>query len=494
MSSENFDKKVREKLVRHIPKYEPGAWDSFKKMLPSPWYIRLFRDYGGWLFGGLATTTLLVSTMYQTQKTEELNDKIFILSEKLENQVQADTVYLENRVVDTVYIKEYVPVERERVVYLEKNSPASGKGLESDSENETDIFSQKPVLEKAEANAPLKTDKRDSKQSKETYTAPKAKVTATKKSKNIIDTEKDDSINDAVLERNSNGEAAASERVNANEGQVSIPEKSERTVADVMPQKEQSEAAKPGQDKIEATPQMVKKEQIEVSDDKPEQAKVEIPELKMPEEPERENPEEKPKKKINWPETRVGLSSDLVGFKNLITGPAFEVFLSNKFSFNTGVLFSGQIESRHPLERDFNRKTGKQFEEEYKRFINNKPPMIKDISIKTSFVKMPVFLSYYINTPSRFSFMVSAGTKLDLSVYQDVGFVSGALGNQLLRRFEARPRPKVFNSFFYATGVQYKYKNLLAQLSPYFDFQIRKPDYFTPNRNVGMMGAIKFAF
>jgi len=218
--------------------------------------------------------------------------------------------------------------------------------------------------------------------------------------------------------------------------------------------------------------------------------KVDLEEIIVPE---RLDPEI-PKKKLNLPKMRFGITSDYLGLKVFANGPSAEVFLFDKLSINASALFSNQIETKHRFAFDFNKKTGKQFEKEFERFVKQKPEQIEDISIKTSFIKLPIYFNYYINTWSRFNFIVSAGTKLDLSVYQDIGYISGPLGQRLKNRFEARPKAKTFNNLFYGMGVQYKYNNFVGQLTPYFDFAFRRPDYFIPSKNFGINASLKFEF
>ncbi|KPM48684.1 hypothetical protein [Jiulongibacter sediminis] len=477
MSEENFDKKIREKLSKHSPKYETGAWDSFKKMLPAPWYIRAFRDYGAWLFGGMATTALVLTTIYQSQKTNRLNEEIFTLTEKLNQSSEVDTVFVNTHSVDTVLVKEtvtqYVPVDR--IVYVDKSAEA--KAIENSTRLEL------------EENSPITTENTD-------------KVVASPQNQGNTTSEKVPSKKSPNLVTKNSQEPgmAKSQRVDDIRQNEESSIKEERTVYDgKIPQSDVSDQTEVKNKSFnEPEDVTVFEEKMNDAGEVTELAKpsVQLEELAEEEdtEPKRTDPKEKAKKPVNWPKMRAGISSDYIGFNSLLTGPTVEVFLMDKLSLNTGVLFSRQIETKHPLEMDFNRKTGKRFEEEYGRYIPKENPQIKDISIKTSLIKMPVNFNYYINTWSRFNFMVSAGTKLDLSVYQDVNFSSGVLGSQISRRFEARPKPKVFNNLFYGMGVQYQYRGVVAQLAPYFEFAFRNPDYFTPPRNVGINGSLKFQF
>ncbi|MGR3811034.1 hypothetical protein [Jiulongibacter sp. NS-SX5] len=474
MSEENFDRKIREKLSRHNPKYEKGSWEAFQKMLPAPWYIQLFRDYGAWLFGGVATTALVLSTVYQFQKTNRLNEEISTLTEKLNQTTVVDTVYLESNHVDTVVVKEfitqYVPVEREKIVYVNSENSSIPNGQTNTDFAVNEASPVKEVSAEAEIASPKDAEQSGSQLTNNPDKSIEKSLTQSTSEKPELSTSQSltNEENRTVLDQDSKSESP--------EKQLEVVKESEtREVANIALEKEQKE------------------EEITVSDSLLALQMQEITEMET-EAIDRDIPEEKPKKKINWPKMRAGVTSDFVGFRNLLTGPTVEVFLSDKISFNLGTTFSGQIETRHPFAMDFNKDTGKRFEEEYERYIPGDAPMIKDISIKTSLIKMPINFNYYINTWSRFNFMVSAGTNLDLSVYQDVNFLSGTLGQQISRRFEAKAKPKVFNNLFYGMGVQYQYKSLVAQLTPYFEYKFRSPDYFHVPGNVGISGSLKFQF
>lgn len=200
------------------------------------------------------------------------------------------------------------------------------------------------------------------------------------------------------------------------------------------------------------------------------------------------------KKKLILPTMRFGVGMDVIGLGILTAGPTTEIFLNNKLSLSLGLFFSGQQVVSHALERDFNKKTGKRFLEEYGRFLPNSPSRVQNIEISTSFVRMPLGLNYYIPTYKKLGFFVSAGTRLDIGVYQDINFLSGEINDQILRRFEARPRPRVFNNMYYGTGLQYKHRNVVAQIWPYFEYRFRSPEYFAPPRNVGLSGSLKIEF
>lgn len=440
MSSNNFNKKIKDKLYEHESDYDSGAWEKFKPMLPIPWYTSLFQNYGGWLFGGLATSTLIFTFFYQNNKNNLLNDEISTLKQELASISNSGTIFTEKTLRDTVYLTEVV----EKYRYIEV--PAKGGVTKSDFEayltkNPTEsriigqpISSQEQMAENAIVSKSINSNDSktiDSKKEKE-------KV---QKELNELNLTSNQTKTDKLVSTNLDKEAETTE----------VAEVENKEIADALPENVAEEIV------VKSTP-------------------------------------EKEKKKINLPKMRVGIGSDYLGLNVLTNGINAEVFITDKLSLNTGLLFSGIVSTKHPLANDFNRKTGKQFQEEFSKYNPRIPDQIKDINIRTSFIKLPIHLNYYINTWSRFNFIISAGTNLDLSVYQDIDFSSGTLNDQIKSRFEARPKAKVFNSFNYGMGVQYQYGHIVGQLTPYFDFRFREADYFTPKNKFGLSAALKYEF
>ncbi|MFN3784411.1 MAG: outer membrane beta-barrel protein [Spirosomataceae bacterium] len=222
--------------------------------------------------------------------------------------------------------------------------------------------------------------------------------------------------------------------------------------------------------------------------DKPQEKTEEPPSENL--EPTR-NPTTEKKFTLAEVDSRVGIGADYFGLKLPAIGPTFEVFLGKNLSFQTGILFSGQQTTRHGRPTDFNQRTGQDFETKYKRYFDDKPQRIEDISIATSFIKVPIFVQYYMQTPTNWAFLFQAGTKLDASVYQQVTFIDNALGQNQKRIFEAKPSATLFSSLTYGMGVHYQKGKFVAQLIPYFDFQFRSPMTQVIPRKFGVSGAIK---
>lgn len=508
MSSENFDKKIRERLVNHIPKYDSGAWTSFQKLLPSPWYMKLIQNYGGWVFGGITSTALLVTLYSYNTKTELLREEISTLKEEIKNHelLNSETQILNKNRVDTVYINREIdkyirlemPQSSEELAYRtdqKKELLAASKEI-AVLKSKIDKLDEKPAMNTLIA---AKTDSPENYSSNGTTTNAELNRNSGLSSISPIDRNQDHeqtresskSASDAETSKLDEGETPpientvapfVSQEVSMNQEAVNNSEQTQNIQKDL--EKPSEPTALTDLPKTE-NEKLLAKEILDLE--------TKLEKVTEQRDTERIDPAQS-KKKLNIPRMRFGLASDYLGLKVFANGPSAEVFLSDKLSFGTGILFSGQIETKHPFARDFNKNTGKLFNEEFRPYVSQRLEQIENISIKTSLIKLPLYFSYYINTWSRFSFIVSAGTKLDLSVYQDIGYFSGPLGQQIRSRFEARPKPKTFNNFFYGMGLQYKYKSFVGQVTPYFDFAFRKPDYFSPGKNFGANASLKFEF
>ena len=70
MSENNFDNNIRKKLESMRPKFDEGAWKKLKRSMAIPWYLSFLRDYGGWMFGGIATVAFL-GTQFNNQSIKK---------------------------------------------------------------------------------------------------------------------------------------------------------------------------------------------------------------------------------------------------------------------------------------------------------------------------------------------------------------------------------------------------------------------------------------
>jgi hypothetical protein len=193
---------------------------------------------------------------------------------------------------------------------------------------------------------------------------------------------------------------------------------------------------------------------------------------------------------------RPGVEFDYTGHKSVSFGLLTEVFLKSRFSVSTGVSISNSSPKNFPFPREFNRTTGKDFEEKYQPLLPATQVgigSIKDIRIETSRIRVPVYMSYYVPITYRFDFIISTGTRLDLNVSENVYYTNDGVRESPFQNFESRYKPKAFNNLFYGMGVQYRYGRLYGQLNPYFEFPFSKPTYLISPNKFGINAAIKFS-
>lgn len=533
MSNEKFDSHIRNKLREHVPDYDQQAWQQFQKLLPQPWYMQLLSTHAGWLFGGVASTALVASLIFYNLKTKTLNDKIITL-ENDTAAAQIDTVFVNQTVYDTVYITETLKEPKYIQGATQKERNDSGVGsktlqkrnnaspehtLEKGSIASSFDQNQSTVSTLEEPMAVIQEGKTETSENGNTSKAnakPKSKVNTPSKYKDVLASGESLNKNSLSISEISKSEPSVmvSDRAApATSGQQTYIQSNKQTESkEAMVSDELSgQTAQSLASEVQTNDQAADIRNELPSEEIPLAIPTSIPETKvsvidsilkkdtlLPIEVElldELKKQAKDKKQFKFPVMRVGVESDLIGLRNLATGPTVEVFLGRKFSFNTGLMVAKLRVNNHSMLADYNKDTGKDFKNEFRMyggFQENDPRPIKDISINTTLLKVPLYFNYYIDTWSRFNFIISAGTKLDISVYQDVKFKSGYLGDENWKRFEAKPTPKVFNNFFYGTGAQYKYKQVVAQMMPYFDFNFRNTGYSNNIGRVGLMGSIKY--
>ena len=457
MSENNFDDDIRKKLESIQPMYSEAAWQKLKRSLPIPWYMSFLRDYGTWVFGGIATVAFLGSQYNnQTIKKENklLNDKISTITNSPQTKIVTDTIYV--RQIDTVYttryVTRYVKVGDE---YLENEN--------LNTRNITGIQAEKAVRnlkeEKVFGNKTILNSKSDvekvSKYGKKSDLDLVEKLTDKK------------SVSDNDL-------AETNLAFQANQ-------QADKVVAEVSDEKSKA----------------VKVEDISTKvDEEPKKEQKQVEELLIPENKASLPTDQQKSKKIDLSRinARFGITGDYMGKQFNSLGPAVEVFLGERFALNTGLLITGKKEFEYKLTRDFNMFTGKKFEDRYKPFIPQKPDKIQDIEIETSSIKLPIYFSYYVPVRYNWSFMLSTGTKLDISVMETVKFKGQNFDGSLdYNKFENQYKPKIFSNLYYGMGAQYQYKRFFGQVTPYFEFPFRQASYLVPPKRFGVSASLKFS-
>lgn len=126
MEDKDFDQEIRKKLASVKADYSPDAWERFKGLVPVPWYISFFKNYGGWIFGGISTVALLFTLYSKNEKS--FDNKTTLVQEPIVNVI-TDTLY--QKQTDTVYKYVYVTQFRDRLLSPKEDDFARNSGKEN---------------------------------------------------------------------------------------------------------------------------------------------------------------------------------------------------------------------------------------------------------------------------------------------------------------------------------------------------------------------------
>jgi hypothetical protein len=492
MSEQNFDNKIRQKLESIRPEFEKAAWEKLRKSLPVPWYVALFRDFGQWIYGGVATTALLTTYYFYhnlKQENELLNDKISTLSVQTP-EVKTDTVYLQSQKTDTVWVTKVITQK----VYVDRpqRGPSAYNTDENVALNENEEQTTTGNENTTDAIRSNTFRKGVGSQKVGVKTEDESKVVFSKKSKANIS----DKASTSEVKGNKAENTGLNTTSKAETYSKSTPEGAKNEdpisnyVSDAQPKNESANSY------TKSELPKTTYEDNEVNNAK-ETAKAETPKVAELVVPERVFPEQEPKKessflkKIN---ARFGMSAEMAGNRGVNLGPTLEVFLNDKFSINSGVLISKGRQMQFGLPKDFNNKTGNRFEDRYVKLFNpvGPPPKIKNIEIETSIIKLPLYFNFYVPLRNKLTFLVTTGTKFDLSVIEGVKYQTETAGETYFAKFENSYKPKFFNSLFYGMGLQYQQGRFYGQVNPYFEFPFRSTNSLLNNKRVGVNFSLKY--
>jgi hypothetical protein len=448
MSDNFFDENIKKKLESIQPEYSEAAWKKLKRAMPLPWYVSLLKEYGGWIFGGVASMALLTNYFSnQNYKKENLilNDKISTLNSQIVEKTftKTDTVYVSK--FDTVYLTEVKVKEVVKYVSVQSNP-----GL----------------VDKLPTNSSTKNTPKDSKVLAQNQNINESKDLSG--IKNLPDS-KETILEDANVDN---------ESMVLKDPQVVAKQNVEEKVANNQEVKPET------QDPLKEESVAEKPKAVPLIDE------LVIPDTKKPE------PKESSKfqdflKNLN---PRFGITADMMGKFSNSFGPNIEILQGERFGLNIGLLIGSGDRKSFNLPNDFNRGTGKQFEKRYEKYFNEKPVRIEDIRIESSSIQLPLFVNYYIPLNYKLGFMLSTGTKLNLNWVEKVSYTGRTQsGFSYYDKFERPFKPDLFNNLFYGMGVQYQRRRFIGQVLPYFEFPFRQGDYLTPPKRFGVNASIKFS-
>lgn len=542
MSNEQFDNRIRQKLESVRPNLDPNAWKRFRGLLPQPWYLKLWNQYGAWLYGGLITAGLLgsLTVLYRNnQQIKTLHDEITTLKHQVVQIPQRPAVPAvsakaplptdepltptllvpaRTQPVSTVApvprvlsapvgeglvaaIPSVSPKESEvRSTVLPLSEPGTNMNepaLMIKKDKDTSTRSAAPVLPSVEpakipespAIVPLNevtllTGQPLVAAAKATKTTPKRKSAKNKTELSTPAEAQKQIVPNQVSARSAKRSAQNHQSANTQsvidtprkvrltpqkDGQkgepmleVPAPAGSVGIRADTLTQRSVSEATQSQDTTTVATPPNTHQ-----GASTPPESNIKLP-------------------SVSQSVVRLRLGAEALWSKPTpLFGPAIELFLGKQLSFSTGVLVARPLEVMHREPRDFNRSTGKDFKEFYR---NKVPPndRIEEIQVRTSMVKLPLNFKYYVPLKHNVALVVSAGTILDLSVRQRVRFESFFQGIEQTNSFEQKVPPRNFHNFTLGLGVEYRWKSVVGQVSPYFDFCFSECDYQPKSNLLGL--------
>ncbi len=450
MSDNFFDENIRKKLETIRPEYSEAAWKRLRSSLPVPWYVSFLRDFGGWIFGGIASVAFL-TTFYNNQLTkkenEVLNEKIStIKNQSLNNVTGTDTVFITKQ--DTVYLTKYQTRTKVRYVYLNENHNQSSGDISDD---------------RISANL-------SKKQAKETLNKSSDNQN---KDKNFVNAQKQ--IKDQPQAQ------GASEKISGDNPVVTA----ENPSGNLGQEKQKTMVAAAEENTVKEVPKPANDNAIPFLDE------LAVAETRKPVEEKKGSKLTDFMKNLN---PRFGVTGDYMGLKANSMGPIIEFLLGGRFSISTGLLITGKNDLKFGLPRDFNMGTGKKFEDRYKEFFGEKPLKIEDIKIETQSVKMPLYFNYYVPFKYNLDFVLTTGTKLNLSTVENVSYMgSNNFGNNYIERFENQYKSRVFNNLLYGMGIQYHKSRFAGQVIPYFEFPFSQGNALSPPKKFGINASLRFS-
>lgn len=448
MSDNFFDDNIRKKLETIQPEYSEAAWKRLRSSLPVPWYISLFRDFGGWIFGGIASVAFL-TTFFNNQSIKKENQ---LLNEKIST--------IESQSLNTVSLRDTVFVNRQDTVYLTKYlTQTKIKYVTVDGNREVD-FEQNQVADFQGNKTAKETSKKslNSTRSVDKNTETQNNVISGKTAYDNLDVK----IPLAIPESIKNETSVAENQV--------LPKM-------VLPPAEENTLKEPK--KMENDNSVPLLDELTVADNK--RPKEEKKGSKLSDFLKNLNP-------------RFGVTADYMGRSANSMGPVVEFFLGERFSLGTGLLITGKNELKFGLPRDFNMDTGKKFEDRYGQFFGERPVKIEDIKIETQSIKLPLYFNYYVPFKYNLDFVLTTGTKLNLSTIENVSYMgSNNYGNNYIERFENEYKPRVFNNLLYGMGIQYRKSRFAGQLIPYFEFPFSQGNALSPPKKFGINASLRFS-
>ncbi|NID13621.1 outer membrane beta-barrel protein [Fibrivirga algicola] len=475
MSDERFDRLMKKNLESVRPAYQPSAWNRFRKRLPLGFWSRLL-PYGGWVLSALMLTGWL-TTLYTLHENQQV---IRQLTKTLAVRTDTGTVTpalpippaLTHR-VDTVYVVQRTVVEH-RYGREPKAEPLSS-------------------VDRVTGQVRPATDQADRR-----LTLPERQVDSTHL--NVPSAES----HPMAITRSTHSERPES-------GQVSRGNQTERKLL-VKPGENtpilsnKTRQATPSSEKESVTDSVnrviaqatatIPVDSNQTQRDKSMLVKVDSATQKPANPPitpttpvAQPDKQSRPPFRLSSLQPRVGIETGAT-LNGVGVGPAIEIFPTENLGVSLGVQASQLQLEEHKELRDFNAATGTEFIEQYRAFLPAQYDQIRDISVRTSLVSLPVYLKYYIPLRRNWSLLVQTGTSFDVAAYQQVRYESYYRGDEQFHSFDVDTQPRFFHNFIFGAGLQYRRPRISAQVSPYYIYDFRSITNTPAGSNVGIKASV----
>lgn len=481
MSNERFDNLMKRNLESVRPGYQPSAWNRFQKRLPPVGFWAWLLNYGGWVVSGLMLAGW-VTTLYTLHENKQLIEEL--------RKRPAVTVPIQsspsipaasgigsatNHRVDTVYMVQRTIVEHRHVYepIREDYKQQTNRSIRDRKPDQNQQVLSTPQQQELVQSIPQGINQPPSPKPSRVLNSRRVAVNSSQPSSGKRDARQEtnpdktsailnpaDSMNRAI--------AQATATIPIDSAQVAL----------AKPESVSAESTRPTRNGEPAA-------QTDSVAQKPTTTPMSVA-AQLPAEPAKQS---RPPFRLSSLQPRIGIEA-MATFNGMGVGPAIEFFPTENLGMSVGIQASQlQIENHKEL-RDFNSATGTEFVEQYRAFLPAQYDQIKDISVRTSLVSLPVNFKYYVPVRRAWSLLFQAGTSFDLAAYQQVRYESYFNGDEQYHSFEIDARPRFFHNFMFGAGIQYQRSRMSAQLSPYYVYDFRSLTNTPTGSNVGVKASI----
>ena len=184
----------------------------------------------------------------------------------------------------------------------------------------------------------------------------------------------------------------------------------------------------------------------------------------------------------------------IAGKSQIGGGLSGEALLKDRWGLCVGFNVLGIINEKYNDDADFVNCKHTQFTATYNLHNNDSINRYFHIKINNILYQLPLAINYHLELRHKFSFILGAGTDLDIHVKQQVGYLhkldtiskNGKLGHKF--------SPDFFNDIVINAGIQKRWGLFLFQMCPYASYQVRQVIYKKEKLYYGLCFGIKYNF